>query len=1472
MSKWPHGNKGTIFFGQEVQITSGDLVPPRPLSKPIELDGDLRFLALDVNGRDTDYTHWISTGTTDKTILELYSFLYMVNRIFFHADQKCCVFLQQKEQLVPGNLLVRKEIVAGHTLYFGFDRQVLDEILPTCITLALMINTNHFDVRRLFVSPLSLDILKAEAWRFDAVKGVADSVAGTGSKKANVSGVVGSYKTLHELGRRLLSYHRVSQIEVGSHLYEERVGEVGTETENRCRYNQLRLKMFNLLETEDTSDFATGLTTLLSPPFLFEYSFRMARAYREIRELIATNGRDLGLDYTQIQYATTGEQQTFINRVKEVTDAPKSCVKSQIVLDCVRNAVRRYHWTSVFVSSGHGCSIDLTGGIAWKVPDGHLQRPFDTPLYTLVFPTDKIDKGMQLLRELIDQESLDKMDEMERQLEAFSLAMGQERLADMTDVRRAVAYRHGAVDDATRKYPLFTDMRKVLEKLADVLHPGSKVRQLYRSRFADLTGKLLEDAVRNPNRPTSNTLESLVALYPTLVDRRRNFHALQLNSLKNERTGKFVLAVHDPFDDTVEISDGLVVNDILTYSTACHVNLVVETFELRLAVTSGVTIDTKNIWVGWQGPPGNGKTTGAKTVLHGISETDGFSVRGMVRDMDSMTTASLKTLNEDPLLHCNGVAFVNELNDGGNDKSGSLRDDSSDKSTVLKQFHDFGLGTVYRACLNENVNEVRQNVQYVIFDCVFIVLANHLALCPSLSDRMLIHAINKTATTGDRMTLQDIFQRMNRLKVGHYEMFKLLVISLVSMFEFVGCTLEDHDYLADMERLAFHVIDQELRAMQLDSNFLGRGRLLDNVRSLVRMLAMHRAVLTVLGCVDTFRLPWEQHDDAKETLDEYNQRIMQMVVEDLQNSTLYEVVRRVQEVYCPSPADYITVVTMECLDQNAFFPVYRAIVRSLVDPSHLETTNDGRKVFVVHDMTYPRLRDVLNEHRIPFETKEIRSILEAMITSISRDGIPVVAVSNQPGSRQGGHGPSLFQMTFDARMAAEVVIDSEMMHLVNQLTLDIQTRIAQVVNELPPGSTRDERFNGKSIAVDCRQYGTDANRFFGFLGQLRPNRWASQCSTKVVDGYLPDSRSVKVSSDFNHARLKLMQRWLLECAEDPANVFAVLGYIRIPQMDQCSELVGTILNFRVCDTFGHSQPAENSAAGLLPFYKTGTTVYVHQALPILRIGIDETMAARLRRVCTPPQFPTEYWTFERKDNPDLLRDIESARPPLVDTRYTTTSDALVCEQDVDRLGSGAWLHVSIMSKLEEVLSTPISSSPGVPRQFVSRCMRKDLTDRKTVLFFNKRGDGPAFDLIKVDEVESACGGQLPRVELPREKSSDFMTASLAMLEEGHTSSLGVRCKRATTFPPEHESRYLTRKYLASTGKLQEIEERCASLHGTDFDAREKAIHDEIQASTNEWMERVKGRYQPFRLGPGLSTVQEFIMQNGRKGELRQQKK
>ena len=159
-------------------------------------------------------------------------------------------------------------------------------------------------------------------------------------------------------------------------------------------------------------------------------------------------------------------------------------------------------------------------------------------------------------------------------------------------------------------------------------------------------------------------------------------------------------------------------------------------------------------------------------------------------------------------------------------------------------------------------------------------------------------------------------------------------------------------------------------------------------------------------------------------------------------------------------------------------------------------------------------------------------------------------------------------------------------------------------------------------------------------------------------------------------------------------------------------------------------------------------------------------------------------------------------------------------------------------------------------------MRKHLTDRKTVLYFNKRGGGPALDVVKVDEVRSAQGGQLPSVELPRQKERDFVTASLAMMQEGHTSTLGIKGERCTTFPPEHETRYITRKYLASSGKLREIEESCTREYENDFQARDEAIQNEVEALTEEWLDRVRNRYRPLRLGQSISSVGEFMVQDG----------
>ena len=372
---------------------------------------------------------------------------------------------------------------------------------------------------------------------------------------------------------------------------------------------------------------------------------------------------------------------------------------------------------------------------------------------------------------------------------------------------------------------------------------------------------------------------------------------------------------------------------------------------------------------------------------------------------------------------------------------------------------------------------------------------------------------------GDRMTLSEIFRRMDMFKVGHYEILKLFVIYLVSIFHFVGCTLEDVDYLTNIERLVFNVMDQEFRAMHIDANFLGRGRFLDNIRSLVHMLAMHRAFFTVLGCIDTFRLQWEEHDPDKETLEDYNQRMLQLMIDDLETMTLHELVRRLQEVYCPSPADYITIVTMQCFDENPHFPMFRAIVRSLVDPTNLENTSDGRKIFVVPNVTYAQLCEIFDKQRINFERKEIQNIFEAMMISITREGIPVITRSNCHGGRSGEtkHSVSMFELSIDANVASEVAIATDMLNLVRKLTEDIQERITKAIRESQSTAVLDRWFRNQMVDIETRRYGMNANRFFGFLSHLIPNRWASWYTQQVVGNCEGNAKIIQVPSDFNHA-------------------------------------------------------------------------------------------------------------------------------------------------------------------------------------------------------------------------------------------------------------------------------------------------------------------------------------------------------------------
>ena len=299
-----------------------------------------------------------------------------------------------------------------------------------------------------------------------------------------------------------------------------------------------------------------------------------------------------------------------------------------------------------------------------------------------------------------------------------------------------------------------------------------------------------------------------------------------------------------------------------------------------------------------------------------------------------------------------------------------------------------------------------------------------------------------------------------------------------------------------------------------------------------------------------------------------------------------------------------------------------------------------------------------------------------MMTSITREGIPVITRSNHYRGRPGEtkHSASMFELSIDANAASELAIGSDMLNLVTKLTGDIQERITKAARESQSPAVLDRWFRDEMVDIETKRYGTNANRFFGFLSHLIPNRWASRYAQQVVGNCEGNAKFIQVSSDFSHAQLKLMRRWMVQCAEDPKNVNTDNGYIRVYQVDRCPVLVATIRDVSVQDTFQGELASASDDGSLLPFYKAGSTVYVHQALLILRLGVTELEAKKLRRACSEPDYPIEYWTFDANLHSTLWAILEKKDVSRIDVKYTTTADALVYERDLDGQGTGAWLH------------------------------------------------------------------------------------------------------------------------------------------------------------------------------------------------------
>ena len=97
----------------------------------------------------------------------------------------------------------------------------------------------------------------------------------------------------------------------------------------------------------------------------------------------------------------------------------------------------------------------------------------------MVFPREQVARGVQMLNDYIGRKSLENMSVMTRELEAYSAVIMQTGGGDFDDVQEAITRQQGNIENVARKYPLFVDVRNLLEKLANVLQPGGKVKNMY---------------------------------------------------------------------------------------------------------------------------------------------------------------------------------------------------------------------------------------------------------------------------------------------------------------------------------------------------------------------------------------------------------------------------------------------------------------------------------------------------------------------------------------------------------------------------------------------------------------------------------------------------------------------------------------------------------------------------------------------------------------------------------------------------------------------------------------------------------------------------------------------------------------------------------------------------------------------------------------------------------------------------------
>jgi hypothetical protein len=1386
------------------------------LERPVVFDKEMELLAVDMD------KHEVPNLCVDKSsspwTRDLFCLVTFIHKVFSAKRLPSKLFLIQKELPLPGNDIVRVQNIDGYMLVGAFSKEDIEVHFSTLCKLAIAINNGFMSMDSILDRFKSLEDLKnlVDA-RLDVKTGVM-----SGEKRKKVNGAqtehnmtsVGSFKEAATLDRSLEQYQHY--FTDNSDSDEKRCRVIDAVSHEDIITGNGQVTEDDLIDDVNTWE---ERLKLLKWQYLLKHSSRQKKAHTtllSIGRLLVSNAdkrRKQQERITSIRGEEGQEDESFVSLPSQLKRSTIKKISSKteslnVLLDMSNEMISLINNEEIPMQEGN----EDSDGIEMTETDVYMQKrktneekqhalvevflrhvrwlEWESILYRR--PTPNIQPSFCLnLTDRIAWDITESKDDFtcnafylihadelllgkvfkENALEGYNTKKGkllaQQFVTRLTrdSLKMFLDYRDRRRDEL---YPVINLLKNDLfQNFALSLNQEGHVCRLYQDpAFATF---FLEKYMTEMEE-TKEQSETRKLQYMSVDHLLDMFNQGYINSTVDKRGHKRLLMAATYENKNIDPIQDLMSN----------------TFKNIVAVSGVRQMSVEMIMVLF----GNilSFTTKANKSISVITGSSGIGKSYMVEQARAtMTYANpLACQKEDystfrsHTVPCSEKRYENVLgtkfiNEWAADKS--MMENTSVEATIMKNIFDEGKCKSERATKSKDKfgrESFVKQVDVALDDRSQVILANGFKACSSFLDRCIVFHVPASRKGTINTTMEE--QREHLLEAFIPQMFALVryLISERTNKEATGLSLSYCDtkigVTKEME-LTLERIRFVLEKMGFNSNIVLTQRKKRQIIDFANAFALFRAVCEVYGCIHKSACPEQPRED--ESVEDYNDKLVLLMEKHLEKKTSHEKDLLFAERVLVDPVDILASATLLLQLSQPETDVFDTICMQLAVPNIYNTeVIDGNTYIRIDNMTlrilaeimrasgHGVLEDVLESQLVLIEDKCALQTTPQFIRKYdtSTNGI------NKNRNKQDQH----FSMFILPSSAAQVYVRKQpdkvkeceetfCKYVLKSQEEKIKKNTAKMMTQRSEGdsSCEDDECcpcipNRNKLSffsnIDANVHfpvPSDLHTPFCFLTYISHEHSTGTVVSNVKDG------SAKVHHDFGHAGTKALQlhltnKFISAYTEGRDIPSFEEDYLRIHMKDQFLKLA----NVCALDTNSFYFSRE-------PLLHDDRKLHVGIFNKIFNDQITNIIEIRkciIKNYIMKDKFAKDNY-FEIEENDDeLIQLIAQVRFSLTQTYASHEGDCL----RVTSLKPQMDISCLFLNRVRETTCTTEKKSKS--RELVERCLCKDMTDFKSVMYFDREKlyetqiEEDAVSFVIVEQVAKELhDGNLPnwKCQLPR---------------------------------------------------------------------------------------------------------------------------